>query len=168
MLIHEEINNDNNRMEVGPGEYRKQVKCDRCGKVKPDGLEAILWYCNDYEKGIFGSYKYESKDYSSYEQVDYCPKCVKTKDEKKVVLNGMYKELSGFIKMGFGIGRGLENLISQQRDFQKDCIWFMNKLNSFQEFNTERMEKKIKAALNYSIVNLPNCSKMQYVQMTLC
>ena len=52
MLIHEEINNDNNRMEVGPGEYRKQVKCDRCGKVKPDGLEAILWYCNDYEKGF--------------------------------------------------------------------------------------------------------------------
>jgi len=143
-----------NRMELGPIDYKITIKCNRCGKIKPnDKLEALLWYCNDYEKE-FGTYKYQTKAYSDYVQVDYCPNCIQSQQEKEVVLRGIRNELSSFVKLGFNIGGSLKALIKQQVAFQNDCKWFIDTLNSFNEFKIDSMKKKIKTALDYSNVDV--------------
>ena len=166
MLIKEEINRSN-RMEVGPGEHKITIKCDRCGKMKPKNtLEAVLWYCDDYEKEMFFGYKYQNKNESD-EQVDYCPDCIQSNHEKEIVLRGIRHEIQAMTKQGWQIGSNLQSLINMQINFQKDCQWFMDTLNSFNEFKTDLIKKKIRTALDYSCVDFPSHTEAKHVQLSL-
>jgi len=181
MIIRKQINKDyDHRMEGGPisNECYEYVKCDRCGKKQselPDMctdefdfiFEKMLWYCN-YFKTEFGKYNFESP--YDERRVDYCPECIKTDEERQVVLHSMYYTLKKFyLPAGFSIGRQLENIIKHQATFEKLCLKYINALNTFKPSlaNISFMEKQIKQALNRSIVKFPTYQKLQSTQMTL-
>jgi len=181
MLIKELRYKDcDNRMELGPesDEYYIYVKCDRCGIVQSDlpdictnefdfNFQNLLWYCSDFKRS-FGLYDFLNAD--DNERIDYCPKCIKTDEERKVVLRGMSYALRQFYQpVAFSIGRQLERLIEHQTNFQKLCFKYINALSTFDASlgNISVMERQIKQALNRSIVKFPTYKKLQYVQMTL-
>jgi len=153
------IEDQNYKSSWGPSGITSQINCDRCGIIKPSGVDGINWYCNanDYKVNIFRVSDSEFYEDENIKHIDYCPNCLKSEHERHIASVSIGKYISkNLISRGFNIGRQLVKLIDKQKKHQDECLCVNKILEDLDPpFNKDRLFKNNSTAFSYSKVNFP-------------
>ena len=142
-MLHQWTEIKNHRMENIF--FHSKITCDRCGKEKPEGREALGWFSSKYQARSRLAFNLDPEE--SNGQVDICLNC---QTEEEATAAAM--ELADYIhhhiwRDGSLIGRRIRAIETDQDALKKDCQKARELLEIFNPTNKQSLFNQIERAL---------------------